>query len=329
MKDNKKKIISFILIMVFTVTMFGCNSNKGVDEKQIINDIQESEYLQQSNMTIEDIQIEKRKTDVQNKSDTMIAWVNAMRDTMESKMCFSLTYTFYNDGWLIETITHYQDEDWKFVPIKGISQENADKKIKEYSKNVTSSKCIEHEEDLENGTSYFTYELKEKYPYATKSKTVKINYEFKVTYDEGLYTEIWKDTVDTVDSKEDWNINGIWKYNFDEKGIMLNAIIKVNSFDGTKVDCSYDINYKIYNLYHFKKTDTFEVEEIPFKNEYMTGGVLESAQGFYVDYKINADGEKTYANDIDFYNMAFCFDENRGVIFKNPYNKRNYDMTKK
>lgn len=321
MKDNMKKISSFILVMVFMITMIGCNSNKGVDEKQIINDIQQSEYLQKSNMTIEDIQIEKRKTDIQNKSDTMIAWINTKRDTMESKMCFNLTYTLYNDGWLIETITHYQDGDWKFVPLKGVSQENADTKIKEYSKNITSSKCIEHEEDLESGTSYFTYELKEKYPYATKSKTVKVNYEFNVTYDDGLYTETWKDTVDTVDSKEDWNINGTWKSSFTKEityspSFKINSTIIINNYDGITVDCSYDVKINYWEDYHFKGNGTFTVEEIPL--EIRNFQTVKSAKGFYIDTKKNADGSNAHL-DTSLRIISFSIDENKGVIFGNPW----------
>ncbi len=332
MKD--KKIISFILVMVFAITMSGCNSNKGVEEKQLINDIQQSEYLQKSNMIIEDVQIEKRKTDIQNKSDTMIAWVNAKRDTMESKMCFSLTYKLYNDGWLIETITHYQDENWEFIPLKGISQESADTRIKEYSKNISSSKCIEHEEDLENSTSYFTYELEEEYPYATKSKTVKINYEFNVTYDAGLYTETWKDTVDTVDSKEDWNIDGTWEYNYlaDHYGAgKINCIINIDNFNGYKVNGSYNIDINFTNDdINIKNNGVYETKEVFIKREYNTtlGAWIDvKHNGFVIE---NEDGTAILTNNYLFPKQpAFCFDENEGIMFVNPYNGELCSMTKK
>lgn len=48
--NNKKKIINLILVMLFIITLFGCTSNKGVSEEQIINDIQQSEFLQQSDI---------------------------------------------------------------------------------------------------------------------------------------------------------------------------------------------------------------------------------------------------------------------------------------
>lgn len=331
MKNSKRKIISFILIMVFMVTMFGCNSNKGVDEKQIINDIQQSEYLQKSNMTIEDIQIEKRITDVQDRSDTMIAWVTAKRDTMKGKMCFKLAYTLYNDGWLIGSISHYQDRDWKFIPLKGISQEKADTEIGKRFKNMISSKCIEHKEDLENGTSYFTYELKEKYPYVTKNKIVKLNYEFDVKYDNGLYAEIWEDHADTLENKEDWKINGTWKSSFLKENTYvygfckIDSTISINNYDGSTVDCSYDIKITHGEKYHFKDNGTFTVEKIPLK--YYINNVVESANGFIVK---NKDGTAVLTDTFSFPRQpTFCFDENKGVTFVNPYTKEVTSMTKK
>lgn len=261
----------------------------------------------------------------------MIAWVNAKNDTMDCIMGFNLSYTLYNDGWLIENVSYYQSNDWKFIPLKGISQEEADTKIKEYTKNITSSKCIEHKEDLENGNSFYTYELEEKYPYVNKKSTIKLNYNFDVKYNNGLYVETWEETFDKVDSKEDWNINGTWKYSYTSKDVpftpnfKLNATIKVNDYDGSKVNCSYDLKINHWDKYHFKKEDTFDVKSVTLEHDF--ANVLKSAKGFKIDTNKNVDGSNVYAGGT-LVGAHFCFDENKGVIFVNPWDKKYYDMTK-
>lgn len=94
MKSNKRKSKLIILFIVLGLTICGCISNGGVKtEKQIIGDINNSEYLSKYGLEVYDIEISRRKTDKNNKTDSMVTWIQSKNDIMAYSMGFELNYT--------------------------------------------------------------------------------------------------------------------------------------------------------------------------------------------------------------------------------------------
>lgn len=331
MKGNKRKSKLIILFIVLGLTICGCSSNGGVKtEKQIINDINNSEYLSKYDLEVDEIKISRRKTDKKNKTDSMVTWIQSKNDIMEYSMGFELNYTMYEEGWLLDSIEPIHKDKWSYSPFDIATEEEADQVVEERYPNAISYKCVDvfMEKTMETGenpnTTYFTnftYEIVEEYPCVTQELDYKLIFEFSP--DKNWQARPKKDSYGAEKSvMEDWRIDGIWRCTTDEEYGLNNATITINSYDGTTVDCSYEINHHAGDSYqNFKNNGTFNVDEY-----YMTiDNYIVGRKGIYIIGDIDSNGKELDwpSGPPKFY---FIFDKESGVILN--YGD-DYIMTKK
>lgn len=333
MESNKRKSKLIILFIVLGLTICGCSSKGGVKtEKQIIDDINNSEYLSKYDLGVEDIEISRRKTDKNNKTDSMNVWIQSKNDIMGYDMGFELNYTLYEEGWLLDSIKPINKEAWQYYATKTPSIEEVDEVIKERHPNAKSYEYNYCVDDIINEITY-NYTIIEEHPYVTYDISYNIRYVF--TPDESWYALLESSTDGISDSgstkTENWNINGTWTYSNSDN---LSATITINSYDGKNIDCSYDINYDSVEKYHFQKSGTFEVQELWLEytlQEYNSGNSYFTdiyGTGFVVDSSINADGSRTLYGYMGDRAMKFSFDEEKGVVFSTPRGGEIFTMTK-
>lgn len=318
MKNNKRKSKLIILFIVLGLTICGCISNGGVKtEKQIIGDINNSEYLSKYDLEVDEIKISRRKTDKINKTDSMVAWVHSENDIMEYTMEFELGYTLYNEGWLLDSISPICEDKWEYYPFDIATEEEADQVIEERYPSAKSYRCIEavrgqevHEDKSKTNVTNFTYEIIEEYPYLTQELDYKLIFEFSP--DKNWQARPKKDNYGAEKSvMEDWRIDGIWTCTTDEEYGLNNATITINSYDGTTVDCSYEINHHAGDSYqNFKNIGTFNVDEY-----YMTiDTYIVGRKGIYIIGDIDSNGKELDWRPVGPPKFYFIFDKERGVI---------------
>lgn len=331
--NDKRKSKLIILFIVLGLAICGCSSNGGVKtEKQIIGDINNSEYLSKYGLEVYDIEISRRKTDKNNKTDSMVTWIQSKNDIMEYSMGFELNYTLYEEGWLLDSINPLDKEAWQYCATKTPSIEEVDEVIKERHPNAKSYEYNDSEYDEINKITY-NYSIIEEHPYVTYDISYNIRYVF--TPDENWYALLESSTDGVSDSgstkTENWNINGTWTYSNSDN---LNATITINNYDGKNIDCSYDIKYDGVEKYHFQKSGTFEVQELWLEytlQKYNSGDSYFTdiyGSGFVVDSSTNVDGSRTIYGYMGDRPMKFSFDKEKGVIFSTPRGGEIYTMTK-
>ena len=82
MKNNKKKSEFIILLIVWGLMICRCSMSGTETIKHIVIDINNSEYLSKYELEVYDTEISQRKTDKNNKSDSMAAWIQSKNDIM-------------------------------------------------------------------------------------------------------------------------------------------------------------------------------------------------------------------------------------------------------
>lgn len=338
MGNIMKKSQFVILLIVWGLMICGCSTNNdGAKKEQIKEDIETSEYLSQYGLEVYDINIEKRKTDRGNKIDSIFVSVNSKNEDIDYLCKLELNYTLYNEGWLLDNILPYQEEEWCISPFKDVSNEDIENAIKRrytgpYNVDIPSFKRIDeyHTIITKNGKIgnevTYIYEFTKEHPYLTSISTEEIKFEFFVGDTDWTANE--KDDHLVIDYVQNWNINGTWEYTNSND---FSAKITINNYDGKTIDCTYDIDChgkRIDERFYVQNTGVYEVKEIQLDNvdrmNYYTGKEEYSnnyGTGFYVIFE---NGTSSVGDG----SVYFTFDQEKGVIISAPYFVGDIPMTK-
>ena len=130
MKDNKKKSEFIILLIVWGLMICRCSMNRTETTKHIVIDINNSEYLSKYELEVYDTEISQRKTDKNNKSDSMVTWIQSKNDIMEYSMGFELNYILYEEGWLLDSIKPIEKDKWRYFATETPSVEEINEVIR-------------------------------------------------------------------------------------------------------------------------------------------------------------------------------------------------------
>ena len=114
MKNNKKKSEFIILLIVWGLMICRCSMSGTETIKHIVIDINNSEYLSKYELEVYDTEISQRKTDKNNKSDSMAAWIQSKNDIMGYSMGFELNYILYEESWLLDSIKPIEKDKWQY-----------------------------------------------------------------------------------------------------------------------------------------------------------------------------------------------------------------------
>lgn len=173
-RRKQKKMWCLTIICLFIVLLTGCGD--GIkDEEQIQVDLES--YLKKDTSTqnerVIEVNIEKRKTEENQKLDTV--WCNVKTEdehySYEKKVI--LTYNLYDEGgWILDEISVNDSSEWNISPITGVSDEEIVTSLdginilvenetwKIMQDNITSCSVEKQETDLEAKTDVVTLSLK-------------------------------------------------------------------------------------------------------------------------------------------------------------------------
>lgn len=124
---KRKYMPGLILLFVLALSMAACGS-KTADEAQIIEELtsnQEFSFLTDREQ-IDEIIIEKRQTDKDQKTDTVWCTVITSDAEISYQKSVVLTYGLYDkEGWILDDVKVEAKGQWIMTPLKGISEEDA------------------------------------------------------------------------------------------------------------------------------------------------------------------------------------------------------------
>lgn len=123
---NLSHRVCTILFFCFILLLLSGCSSKGVSKEKLVSDLQRSNIFSPHATEIEQFNIIKRMTDAEE--DVVYVNVKGANDVYSLSLNFQMKYLMYNDGWRLETIEEYYDEEYvdEILPLTGPSQEVVD-----------------------------------------------------------------------------------------------------------------------------------------------------------------------------------------------------------
>lgn len=309
-----RKLLSLSIIYLFLLMLLSsCGKAASKNNAQIMQDVQRNfSFVLERNLNVKRIEIEKRDTDIANKTDTIYAKISAENQDINCVINVMLEYRLYNDGWLFESIQEYRRSDWTAKPLRGITKKEASALAEEYSlaryKRYDQINFVDSFEDLGNGYQSFIFDMQNDYNYLTQIDTRELVLEFDENLMEWVHQFYIRNTI------EHWDINGIWRYEDyrNDKGrsvadVDISSWIQIEDFDGNELSGEYYTH--VYFISSFSSGANVTLEESgPFN---ISGFGQSNSQP-------RVFAGKKYGYFTNEY-TAFAVDANDGVLFYNPY----------
>lgn len=179
-----KKALLIITCLLLMICLSGCGGKKIKTEAEMQADLAASSYLPEKGMTISNFVIDKRKTDEDNKLDTVYVSFTADSATLRYTLSCTLRYELFNDGWELEGVTTTSKA---IAPICGITDAELAEWL-EYGDEMSNAKLISRTTDLPNMKETLVFQC---------SRTVNAQ------------TDTWRATLELeFDAEEDFEWNG-------------------------------------------------------------------------------------------------------------------------
>lgn len=211
MKKIKTLGIALVLLVITLLLLLAGCGTKTASNKRIQEDLHNSSafsgFANCLGLEITSLDIQKRQTTKESKVDTI--WVEATveSDTVRGVMYYVLTYNLYNDGWLLDTITDDNTENWYFEPLCGASDTYINSFLPE------DAVIVANEVNLEYATNTVTYTYTEQHRYCDIIYNKQLIFDFNSGYSpSGADISGRWELRNTIDagSYEVWNIVGTW-----------------------------------------------------------------------------------------------------------------------
>lgn len=204
----KRYFIIFTLIILTLTILTGCGGPSTKNESEIGKDLIAGGYLSGNsiNYIIDDMEIVKRQTDVNNKSDTIYATVIATSEDKVSKLTgeYKIEYGLYNEGWLIDKVTV---SDLSVLPLHG-KEFTTDELIEAMAscnyQNIAYLSVLDYQESLEDGLVYYSISAEDVCTYATEYIDATLSFSFDA--EQGW--QPWNCEITINHSVCDWDIAG-------------------------------------------------------------------------------------------------------------------------
>lgn len=123
MMKKARHILGLILICVLALGMTACGK-KVADEEQIKQELESNQEIRflKNGEQIDEIVIEKRQTDKNQKTDTVWCTVVTNDTEVSYQKNAVLTYGLYDEGWMLDDVDVNSKDQWIYTPLKGISE---------------------------------------------------------------------------------------------------------------------------------------------------------------------------------------------------------------
>lgn len=207
---KKHRILFILLCSTMCLLLAGC-AEKTADESQLRADLYSnnmfSKYANELDMEITSLEILKRQTTTESKTDKAWVMIEAASNAVKGTMYYVMTYNLYNDGWLLESVEDDEIDSWRFVPLRGVSDDMIANDLQYFG----NYEILNNELDLEQGRQTITFAFKESHLYCDTTSTEQLIYEFgNVYYDFGTACAgEWGSSFVTLDSSTEWNLQKI------------------------------------------------------------------------------------------------------------------------
>lgn len=212
---HKAKGVLFALLCLTTLLLLsacGGPESRIANTEKLKEDLSEQSlfknYVDMLDISISDLEVIKRQTTVEDKTDQAWVHVDVSGPRVEGDMYYLMTYELYNDGWLLETTEVLDEREWMLVPLCGVDDEDI-----KYS--LPAEAEIESiDTDLEMGIQTVTYTYTESFPYCDINHRRNLICSFGFSLNPpgmnsfGMWTTQNDADAGTV---EEWHIDGTWK----------------------------------------------------------------------------------------------------------------------
>lgn len=198
----------WILTVLLCVCLSACGGQTPASEAKLQEDLETSEIFARQvgnlgdKVEVTSFNILKRKTDRENRADTIWIQVEGESDAIRSSTYYIMNYGLYNDGWILDDISVDSTDLWKYVPKQKPSEGTI--------RNAISENAIILDEvlDLEAELYAVKYELSEELLYCDVDYQYALNFRFRNSYGGGTWVA---DVPYELERFEDWKVDGTWR----------------------------------------------------------------------------------------------------------------------
>lgn len=114
---RKNLLWSLVPILFIVIFFHGCSTTKS--EIDIFKDLQaNSAFSLPHGMEIKEFSIIKRLTDQNQKTDKVYVQIDVENSELSQSRAYVMDYTHYNEGWMLDSVVEYMDEDYWSVQAK-------------------------------------------------------------------------------------------------------------------------------------------------------------------------------------------------------------------
>ena len=161
----KKKLLAVIFFVIAISLLAGCGKKPASEatlKEDLYNSRSFSRFSNQLGMKITDLEVVKRQTTEEQKSDVVWVEVNTSSEAAEGEMYYVMRYELYNDGWQLENITEDRPGEWQFTPLKNVDAESAPQDLLECHiqslvENLSETDCQIESFNIDERQTYVKY----------------------------------------------------------------------------------------------------------------------------------------------------------------------------
>ena len=112
----KRKLIVSIFVIMIVLLLQGCSGTK--NETELMTDLQACDaFCLPDGVTAGKISIIKRLTDDKNKTDKVYVQLEVQNAVFHQTRAYVMDYTHYNEGWMLDNVEEYWEDDfWAVTP---------------------------------------------------------------------------------------------------------------------------------------------------------------------------------------------------------------------
>lgn len=153
---SHRDICKGLLLFILLISLCGC-SPSAKSEQEIVADLQKSPAFISEAVRIDSCEIIKRQTDPDNKCDLVYLTAYVNEDELKCALSYVMQYALYNDGWILENVSRYDDGPWSIggLPIDRISSDaiSSDFYFSDYALEITDCEIL-NDGDIYMGKEY-------------------------------------------------------------------------------------------------------------------------------------------------------------------------------
>lgn len=197
----KRRIIALCMALCCVLSLFGCGVAKTVkSEQEIMADLQEKGMPEENpDAKITELEIIKRQTNAKDKQDLVYVTIQAEAETAKYVRSYQVEYGLYDDGWVLDDVSWFEDGENKTVPLTepgsaeldqffrnvndGINAHNAkysdeDEAVIISNPPYSSWEITSQETDVESGTATMYVQASRETPFLITHETMVLPWTF-------------------------------------------------------------------------------------------------------------------------------------------------------